>query len=93
STGNELVDEMSIKALENLRIVLSKGVSNDKAKYCLPESYKTELTYTINARSLQNFITLRSDKSALWEIRDLAKKLYDELPQDHRYLFSIKTYD
>ena len=92
-TGNDIVDEMSIKGLENLRIVLSKGVSNDKAKYCLPESYKTELTYTINARSLQNFITLRSDKSALWEIQELAKKLYDTLPEDHRYLFSIKTYE
>ncbi len=90
-TNNELVDEMSIKALENLRIVLSKGVSNDKAKYCLPESYKTELTYTINARSLQNFLTLRSDKSALWEIQELAKKLYDSLPKDHKYLFSIKS--
>ena len=92
-TGVEIVDDMSVKALENLRIVLSKGISNDKAKYCLPESYKTELTYTINARSLQNFITLRSDKSALWEIRDLANKLYNELPEDHRYLFSIKTYE
>lgn len=92
-TGVELVDEMSIKALENLRIVLAQGVSNDKAKYCLPESYMTELTYTINARSLQNFITLRSDKSALWEIQELAKKLYNELPEDHRYLFSIKSYE
>jgi len=92
-TGVELVDEMSIKALENLRIVLSEGISNDKAKYCLPESYATELTYTINARSLQNFLSLRSDKSALWEIRDLAKKLYDSLPKDHKYLFNIKTYE
>ena len=92
-TGVELVDEMSIKALENLRLVLVSGVSNDKAKYCLPESYKSELTWTINARSLQNFITLRSDKSALWEIRDLANKLYNELPTDHKYLFNIKSYD
>ncbi len=91
-TGNDMVDEMSIKGLENLRIVLSKGVSNDKAKYCLPESYKTELTYTINARSLQNFINLRSDKSALWEIQELAHSLYKELPEDHRYLFTIKEY-
>ena len=65
-TGVEIVDEMSIKALENLRLVLKSGVSNDRAKYCLPECYKTELTYTINARSLQNFLTLRSSKDALW---------------------------
>jgi thymidylate synthase (FAD) len=82
------VDFASIVALENLRIMLIDGISNDKAKYCLPESYKTELTWTINARSLQNFITLRSAKSALWEIRDLANKLFNILPEEHRYLFN-----
>ena len=86
-TDIDLVNEMSIKALENLRLVLKSGISNDKAKFCLPESYRTELTWTINARSLQNFIGLRSDKSALWEIRDLAKALYEHLPDDHQYLF------
>jgi len=88
-TGVEMVDAMSIKALENLRLVLVEGISNDKAKYCLPESYKTELTWTVNARSLQNFLTLRSDKSALWEIQNLAHALYDALPEEHKYLFSI----
>ena len=87
-TGEALVDQMSIQALENLRQVLVVGISNDKAKYCLPESYKTELTWTINARSLQNFIFLRSDKSALWEIRDLAHAVFNALPEEHRYLFT-----
>jgi len=86
-TGVDIVDEMSIKALENLRLVLKEGISNDKAKYCLPEAYKTELTWTINARSLQNFLSLRSDKAALWEIRDLAYKLFNVLPDEHKYLF------
>ncbi len=87
-TDEQIVDEMSIKALENLRVILKKGISNDKAKYCLPESYKTELTWTINARSLQNFISLRSDKAALWEIRELAHTLYKTLPKEHQYLFN-----
>ncbi len=93
-TDIEIVDEMSIKALENLRQILQKGISNDKAKYALPESYKTELTWTINARSLQNFINLRSDKSALWEIQALAKAIYNTLPNDHQYLFDdyLKVY-
>ncbi len=81
------VDEASIKALENLRVILKNGVSNDKAKYCLPESYKTELTWSINARSLQNFINLRSDKSALWEIQNLSRAIYRALPEDHKYLY------
>lgn len=82
------VDFASVVALENLRLMLLDGVANDKAKYCLPESYKTELTWTINARSLQNFINLRSSNAALWEIRDLALKLYDKLPEEHQYLFN-----
>ena len=86
-TGNEFVDSASIKALNNLQALLKKGISNDIAKYALPECYKTELTWTVNARSLQNFLSLRSSKSALWEIRDLANKLYNALPSEHQYLF------
>lgn len=86
-TGILGVDFASVVALENLRLVLLDGVANDKAKFCLPESYKTELTWTINARSLQNFIALRSAKSALWEIRDLANMLFESLPKEHKYLF------
>jgi len=86
-TGNEMVDEMSIKALENLRTTLNNGISNDIAKYCLPESYKTSVQWTINMRSLQNFLTLRSSKSALWEIRTLSKEIYEILPEEHKFLF------
>ncbi|MBD3808828.1 MAG: FAD-dependent thymidylate synthase, partial [Epsilonproteobacteria bacterium] len=67
--------------------ILQSGTSNDIAKYCLPESYKTELTWTINARSLQNFLHLRSSKDALWEIRNLANVIYGALPEEHKYLF------
>lgn len=87
-TGDLAVDFSSVAALENLRLMLLRGIANDKAKYCLPESYKSELTWTINARSLQNFISLRSSKSALWEIRDLAVNIYEALPNEHKYLFA-----
>ena len=86
-TGNEMVDSASIKALNNLQAILKKGISNDIAKYALPECYKTELTWTINARSLQNFLSLRSAKAALWEIRELANALFNSLPEDHKYIF------
>jgi len=92
-TGNSMVDTASIKALNNLQEILKKGIGNDLAKFCLPESYKTELTWTINARSLQNFIELRSNKAALWEIRTMAKKLYATLPKEHQYLFQEKLYN
>lgn len=87
-TEDTIVDNFSIEALDNLRHVLSLGISNDKAKYCLPESYKTSLAWTINARSLQNFLSLRSSKAALWEIRKLAVSVYDSIPEEHKFLFS-----
>ncbi|QOG12278.1 FAD-dependent thymidylate synthase [Arcobacter sp. FWKO B] len=86
-TGNEAVDSASRMALDNLQRILQSGVGNDIAKYCLPESYKTELSWTINARSLQNFLSLRSSKAALWEIRNLSFAIYEELPAEHKYLF------
>jgi thymidylate synthase (FAD) len=76
-----------IECLISIQKQLRDGKSNDKVKYMLPEAYKTELAWTINARSLQNFLALRSAKAALWEIRLLAQAIYDAIPDDHKYLF------
>ncbi len=86
-TGNQNVDMTSFFALEDVRSLLSQGISNDLVKYSLPEAYKTELAWTINARSLQNFLQLRTGKAALWEIQNLAWAVYDKIPEDHKYLF------
>lgn len=87
STGDDWLDVYNVTVLEGLQHILKDGVSNDIAKYCLPESYKTSLVWTINARALQNFISLRTDRAALWEIRELAYTIYDKLPEDHKFLF------
>ncbi|MDA3061744.1 MULTISPECIES: FAD-dependent thymidylate synthase [unclassified Campylobacter] len=91
-TGNEAVDSASIKALNNLREILGANTSLDIAKYCLPECYKTELAWSINARSLQNFLSLRSSKSALWEIRALANEIFATLPEEHKFIFEHCMY-
>jgi len=84
----DLVWQCQVRQLDMLRELLSNGKdSNDVLKYCLVESYKTSLTWSINMRSLQNFLSLRSDKSALWEIQNLAHAIYNALPSDHRYLY------
>ena len=87
-TPDQDVNKNNEQQLMLLVARLQQGVSNDIAKYMLPEAYKTSLVMTINARSLQNFIALRSDKHALWEIQDLAKAMYNALPEDHKFLFS-----
>lgn len=85
-TGDSEVDNMLLISLENLRL-LTQSKSNDIAKYAMPECYKTELSWSINARSLQNFLSLRSSKSALWEIQLLAKAIFEALPQEHKFIF------
>ena len=85
--GDDYVDYSSVKALENLRSILELGVVNDKAKYCMPEAYKTSLVMTINARALQNFLNLRTDSHALKEIQELARNMFEIIPQDHKFLF------
>ncbi len=87
-TGTSKVDSSTFYALEDLRKIIVDGTSNDIAKYAIPENYKTELAWTINARSLQNFLELRTSKAALEEIRDLANLIYERIPEDHQYLFT-----
>ena len=91
-TKNDDVNIANMSSLFALRNILQEGVPNDIAKYCLPEAYRTALVMTINARALQNFLALRTDSHALWEIQDLAKAMYDVIPEEHKFLFenSIK---
>lgn len=81
------VQRRQILALEELRVIVNSGVSNDISKYAMLESFKTRLVWTINARSLQNFLSLRTSRSALKEIRDLAYCVFEAIPEDHKYLF------
>ena len=86
-TSHDLVNAKIARQLVHLRSVLMSGVPNDVAKYCMPEAYKTSLVMSINARSLQNFLELRTSKHALKEIQGLAKALYEALPEEHKFLF------
>ena len=91
-TGNDVIDLSSINALSELQYNIRAGISNDIAKYCMPEAYKTEYSWTINARALQNFLELRTNKAALWEIRDLANMIFEAIPNEHKYLFEHCLY-
>ena len=86
-TGIVDVDIASSQALEKLQNLIQKDFKNDVAKYCMPEAYKTSLLMSINARSLQNFLELRTSKHALKEIQDLARALFEAVPEEHKFLF------
>jgi len=85
-TEDERVNTAISKALDNTRELIAAGISNDIVKYSLPESFKTKLTWTVNMRSFQNFMVLRSSRAALLEIRQLAKQCLEALPEEYLYL-------
>ena len=56
--------------------MVGTGVPKEEARLVLPLSTMTEFLWTINLRSLMNFLTLRLDKSAQKEIRRFAETIY-----------------
>lgn len=86
-TGNTIVDVFNRVGLDRTISCLNENIKNDLTKYTLPESYKTSLIWTINARSLRNFLELRSSSKALWELRALSMEIIDSLPEEYLILF------
>jgi thymidylate synthase, flavin-dependent len=82
-----------LQALENLRQAVINSRDIDEIKYLVPECYLTDLVFTINARSLKNFLNLRLSKSAHYKIKELAKAIFFALPQEHRFLYAPETED
>lgn len=54
------------------RASLSAGVAKEQARFFLPVNIYTQFWWTVNARSLMNFLNLRTAQSAQWEIRQFA---------------------
>lgn len=51
---------------------LDMGVAPEQARLFLHVNHYTQMFWTINARSLMNFLSLRNSSSAQWEIRQFA---------------------
>ena len=61
---------------------LSKGVKKEDARFVLPEATTTELIVTGNFQAWLDFIKLRADKHAQWEIREVAKTINNILAKE-----------
>ncbi|AKI96498.1 FAD-dependent thymidylate synthase [Kosmotoga pacifica] len=75
-TLNEEAIELIEKTIENTFITYNKllamGVARELARIVLPTAMYTECYWTINARSLMNFLNLRADSHAQWEMQQYA---------------------
>lgn len=48
--------------------MIQKGVARELARFVLPVGLYTEFYWSVNARALMNFISLRNAETAMWEI-------------------------
>lgn len=53
------------------------GMRKEDARFLLPNACETKIICTFNISSLKHFFDLRLDKHAQWEIRAMAKKMFD----------------
>lgn len=77
----------TVKALEAVRLNVKAGIPNDLAKYGLPENFLTTQVWTCNAQSMRNYLKVRTAKDAHFEIRELATNIFENLPNDHKFMF------
>lgn len=58
------------------RTLLGAGIAKEQARLVLPVGIYTQFYWTVNARSLMNFLSLRMAPNAMREIRDFARSAY-----------------
>lgn len=64
-----------LAAYSTYRALIEKGVAREVARAILPVGAYTEFYWTVNARALMNFLSLRSHETAQHEIRVYAEPI------------------
>ena len=59
----------------------------EDARYIFPNACETKVVFTMNTRSLLNFLSLRCCNRAQWEIRELAIQMLNEVKKVYPILF------
>lgn len=81
------IQENSIEAWDRYSELRDAGVANEVARMVLPLNLMTEFYATVSPRNLMQFLDLRTEGQALYEIRDVATKMEtffeDEMPLTH----------
>jgi thymidylate synthase (FAD) len=70
------------RALTVYKELLDAGVKKEDARFVLPEGTETELIVVGNFQAWLDFIRLRADKHAQWEIREVAKTINNILAKE-----------
>lgn len=66
------LEKMYKSAYNHYESMLERGVAKEVARLVLPLATYTQFYFTVNARSLMNFLSLRNSDQAMYEIREYA---------------------
>jgi len=77
----EKIEKHFEKSYEIYKQLLEEGVAKEHARIVLPLALYTQFYWTVNARALMNFLSLRMDKHAQYEIRQYADALFNIFEQ------------
>jgi thymidylate synthase (FAD) len=84
----DMIDEANNNAYASYKKLLEMGVAKELARTVLPVSMYTQFYWTVNARSLMNFLSLRLAESAQLDIRNYAKSVElifaDKMPTTYK---------
>jgi thymidylate synthase (FAD) len=79
SNAEDLLNNSYEVAQQAYEELLRQGISRELARLVMPVGIYTEFFWTVNFRSLMNFLKLRMDSHAQLEIRQYANTIYDLL--------------
>jgi thymidylate synthase (FAD) len=83
-----IIEEINIKSYGAYLTLLNLGVAKEMARSVLPVSMYTQFYWTVNARALMNFLSLRTAETAQLEIREYANSVEeifaDKMPITHQ---------
>ena len=71
--AKNIYDDHMRTTLQHYETLLMKGVAKEQARIVLPLSQYTEVYWTASFQAIMNFIELRDEPTAQWEIQQYAK--------------------
>ena len=86
-TSNDYINDKLQDIMDIVDEAIEEGYSNDDISMLLPQAYQYSCVVTMNAQAIQHFLNLRVKMDAHYDIRMLAHSLFEEIPDDHKYLF------
>ena len=86
-TVNAVMDEDLEKMISDCEYIIgaidakleSKGVPKEDRRYFYPQGLSTRIVVTMNGRELRHFLSLRMCNRAQWEIKHMARAMYEEV--------------